>query len=863
MAEEKTFFERQTIKSLGGEVIGGYMVAFGSPVDTDLDGEFFTKDTKFYLDWYDRLPALWSHGLDGSHKKEAVGYIYKRELRPDEGIWAEAQLKKSFLYQDSIQEMIEEGRIGWSSSAQPWHAEVDKNGFIREWPIVEASLTPCPAQPAKTTVFKIPTKHYADTDTLKKAVKDLGLEGYDLEDLVLQYKTGNVDGEADFPITETGFDSRPIQIHNHVHLNTTKEDNFNNIKEKEVMSEVKNNSPEDVKDDSAGVAESSPSVPEAVKQSAESPAYLSDDAFSDMFAERMWARNNKSLTNAQCESAVAQLKAWLAKTYLKTDITEGELKHLRSSKEFQELINSISDGFKESEVNEDAPKGETESLRAELESLKELLNSKVGTGGSSALGMADDPAVMPADKFRVHYDPEYRAKQQFANYGIKELSALAEIYYEAERKGLLKRHWSESRKDALMSALYDSGKDVIPKIKWLLPNPHWKDVDIDEPPVAFVAWEHMYKMDQRKTIKANEVFNTLQVGHGHDWIGTVPQAVLWNTLLTRASIFSQIPKFIMIAESVEQYIDDDIGMPKVVPEWTDTGYDSPFTVIKQRSDNITFKARKIGESIEISREEIEDAMIDPLADALMKMEYSMERGIDWAILNADLYSGNNNALPQHQRTGSSNTDNYGHYGADSSDSGKAKELYNIGFEGLFGRALHRGDNSAGQYAGGDNCIDSMRKARREMNPEYYADRHLLRLVMSPEMSDKLMDLDEFKQAMRNVGKWDAGSGDITIFDGTPIIVSKDMVKRDDKGRLSATASENTDEALLFFRPDRMKAGIRRQMSRALQNWSDDGEKLRLFTTMRFDFQTIPNGGYRKASPDGTIRKPVSVLYGIK
>ena len=115
MSEENGMFKKQTIKSLGGAKIGGYLAAFGSSVDTDFQGEYFTKDTNFELDWYKERPVLYGHGLDGAHKTKSIGRIYKLEIQDDAGLWAEAELKKSFLHQKYVEEWIREGRLGWSS----------------------------------------------------------------------------------------------------------------------------------------------------------------------------------------------------------------------------------------------------------------------------------------------------------------------------------------------------------------------------------------------------------------------------------------------------------------------------------------------------------------------------------------------------------------------------------------------------------------------------------------------------------------------------------------------------------------------------------------------------------------------------
>ena len=142
------------IKMLEGDRIGGYLVLYGSPAMKDLQGEYFTNETELGLDWYDTRPVLYHHGLDGAIKAEVIGEI--DTLRQDEvGIWAEAQLNIRKKYVKAIKKMIEQGVLQWSSGSLPHLVVKSADGFIRQWPIVEGSLTPAPAEPRMTQVATI------------------------------------------------------------------------------------------------------------------------------------------------------------------------------------------------------------------------------------------------------------------------------------------------------------------------------------------------------------------------------------------------------------------------------------------------------------------------------------------------------------------------------------------------------------------------------------------------------------------------------------------------------------------------------------------------------------------------------------
>jgi HK97 family phage major capsid protein len=153
----------KTINATEGRV-GGYLVVWGSAQRRDLQGEYFTPQTELGLDWYDRRPVLYHHGLDGDLKAAVIGVI--DTLRADEtGVWAEAQLDMRQRYVRAVHRLIERGILGWSSGSLPHLVEVTEEGCIRRWPIVEGSLTPAPAEPRRT-----------DARVIKSAYESLGLD---------------------------------------------------------------------------------------------------------------------------------------------------------------------------------------------------------------------------------------------------------------------------------------------------------------------------------------------------------------------------------------------------------------------------------------------------------------------------------------------------------------------------------------------------------------------------------------------------------------------------------------------------------------------------------------------------------------
>ncbi len=157
----------------------GYLISFGDQKNTDLTGDFFTKDTDFgdatESDVYfnHRMPVE----IDG------VAVEYKQKMgrakltRDDAGIFAETILKARNAYEKAIIEAGLSGQLGWSSGTAGHlvdREQVEKAWHIKSWMLgLDASTTPTPAEPRNSV---IPLKSLitpvsaavAETDEIKK-----------------------------------------------------------------------------------------------------------------------------------------------------------------------------------------------------------------------------------------------------------------------------------------------------------------------------------------------------------------------------------------------------------------------------------------------------------------------------------------------------------------------------------------------------------------------------------------------------------------------------------------------------------------------------------------------------------------------
>lgn len=150
----------QAIKFAPGSevIVEGLGIPFGGPFNgRDIDGEYFSKDTDFCLEWFEpgQRPTLYHHGKDAALKTDVTGRVMSYDPM-DVGIWTRAQLDSRNKYLGAIQQLVQDGALGFSSGAIPHLVQVDhKSGHIDRWPWIELSLTPMPANPDAVAMYAV------------------------------------------------------------------------------------------------------------------------------------------------------------------------------------------------------------------------------------------------------------------------------------------------------------------------------------------------------------------------------------------------------------------------------------------------------------------------------------------------------------------------------------------------------------------------------------------------------------------------------------------------------------------------------------------------------------------------------------
>jgi hypothetical protein len=139
--------------------VGGYLVVFTSPTDRDSYDEYFTGATDYGLSYYRNQPVLYHHG----QKDELVtpiGIIDTLRMEPY-GIYAEAQLDVNHedptirQYARTAYAQVNAGKLFWSSGSADHLVRVSEDGEIKQWFIVEGSLTPTPAEQRGRTQVEV------------------------------------------------------------------------------------------------------------------------------------------------------------------------------------------------------------------------------------------------------------------------------------------------------------------------------------------------------------------------------------------------------------------------------------------------------------------------------------------------------------------------------------------------------------------------------------------------------------------------------------------------------------------------------------------------------------------------------------
>jgi colicin import membrane protein len=140
------------IKATGDDTIRGYAVRFGDAEHPDLQKDYYTKATDFWLDHFGwPRPITYHHGMDAQTRNDPVIGHWLKAGVDDVGVWMEGQMDRAHAYYKAMKELAARGYLRMSSDSAPqWVIrERQTNGVneIKRWPLVTSSLTPTPMEP--------------------------------------------------------------------------------------------------------------------------------------------------------------------------------------------------------------------------------------------------------------------------------------------------------------------------------------------------------------------------------------------------------------------------------------------------------------------------------------------------------------------------------------------------------------------------------------------------------------------------------------------------------------------------------------------------------------------------------------------
>jgi len=149
-----------------GVKIAGYAIIYGDPDHPDISSfkDFFTPETDFWLDKWDKRPMIYHHSFVKEDFEPVVG-VWTKAVKDEIGVWLEGELNKAHKYYEAIKELVARGALKISSdSASHLIRRVPlTNGThqVTRWPLLAASLTPTPAEPRLLPVAQLKSAYKA------------------------------------------------------------------------------------------------------------------------------------------------------------------------------------------------------------------------------------------------------------------------------------------------------------------------------------------------------------------------------------------------------------------------------------------------------------------------------------------------------------------------------------------------------------------------------------------------------------------------------------------------------------------------------------------------------------------------------
>jgi hypothetical protein len=147
--------------------VGSYAIRFSESSEKDLNEEYFTAQTDFGPRNGDGVATMFNHGLPMAPGLEHLAYktfAPVHAVKDDIGIFIETNLNLSDRYEKAILELIEKGKLKWSSGTSYHLARKSAEGEILRWHPIEFSYTPIPAEPRLPAIAPLKSISYSEEE---------------------------------------------------------------------------------------------------------------------------------------------------------------------------------------------------------------------------------------------------------------------------------------------------------------------------------------------------------------------------------------------------------------------------------------------------------------------------------------------------------------------------------------------------------------------------------------------------------------------------------------------------------------------------------------------------------------------------
>ena len=757
---------RQAIKQLGNNRVGGYLVVWGDASTKDLQGEYFTKNTDLGLDWYEKRPMLYHHGLDNKMQTAVVGVI--DTLKADEvGLWAEGQLNMRTEYDRAVQRLVDRGALSWSSGSLPHLVIVEPDGEIKRWVIVEGSLTPSPAEPRHTNVRTIKSAF----DALGLDTERLGITDENLEEPLRAVKA-DLSGEGDVGTAE----------------------NTPAASTADAEASQERDVPGDQPDQQPPPADE-PDQPGDDTPEPEPEEGIDMDQLDTIIQATAQMLGFEDLTDEQLAELRQQIAAGLEQQTGETMATmsANNIRAAFRSADFRRRVKDIISDV----AQPDAPNIDDDTQNEIVDLMRNDVQTEPAPQPQLQLQPAGQPAMQPVAQPQtatlLAQTPTQQGqggKSRIGN-GTGRIGSMKTKY---ERAGLSVQdlaylvHTSHIRTKGAYRPSTALWRELTTRAESAIKSGE-VTLDTDEKTLE----RHLLTIKaESAAIKTNEIMSSGQADYGGDWI-----ADLWSTELYRYDraenvVVGQFQQIDMPSDPYNLPIEGVDPQMYYVPETTnaaqltDTG-DNTTTLSKGGTDKAQLKSGKLQIRIAISGELEEDSIIPVIAEQRRKALQVVDDTIDSVILNADPST-----------VGNINLDG-------GTPNGDEPYMLDAG-TGLIHNALTLNTDI---QAGGPPTLAMMRRMQGQID-EYirFKLRDLVYFVDS-NVQQRLKDIPEFMTLDKMGPQATILTGQVGAIDGIPVLTTPLMRPAAANGKVSSTAENNTrGRALLVYRPY-FKYGYRR------------------------------------------------------